>query len=461
MFNHKMKEDNKLFLLTFAVIVCLLLLRYLPPFTLFGETVRVIDILSSVRADPDEIISHPVDSPVLDISESQDSIPEGIVAIEDYAPADASEMGKFYASLDEAKQRNVRVMFYGDSFIEGDILTEALRENLQKRYGGQGVGFVDITSITSMYRTTIKATDKGWDSHHANDRRGFDTEMQGFNAKYFIPCGTATVQYECPTHIYPDHLASCSNATIYFTPAADMKIQAKVNDGDPQDVYNSIPDDYGKILSKSVTGTISGIEYEVHGSGPSRCYGVALEGTSGVSVDNMSLRGSNGRFLSAIPPATLQQFNKVRPYDMIVILYGLNIAVSDVTDYSVYIDKMRPAIRNFHESYPDAAILLVGVSDRDERTATGKLQTMVGIKELVSYQRKLAKEEHIAFWDLRMAMGGDLSINELHKQGMASSDYVHINFKGGKFLAEKLFDALMYGKEKYDQRKQQDKRDKK
>lgn len=448
-----MKDNNKVCVLTLLVIICLLALHYLPSFKLFGETVRTIDILSSVRKDTDTdttvVAKHP--TPIL--VHSQDSIPDGLTPIEDYGTASSREMDKFYAALDEASQRNVRVMFYGDSFIEGDILTEALRECFQARYGGQGVGFVDITSITSQYRSTIVATDEGWDSHHANDRRDFDTEMQGFNAKYFIPRGKAKVQYVCPTQIYPEHLSAYSNATMYFTPGSDMQIQATVNAGEPQEIYKSVPEDYGKILAKTISGTISDIQYQVNGNNPSRCYGVALEGTTGVSIDNMSLRGSNGRFLSAIPLASLHQFSEVRPYDMIIILYGLNIAVNTVTDYSVYIDKMRPAIRNFQKAYPGASILMAGVSDRDERTSTGKMQTMVGIKELVSYQRQLAKDEHIAFWDLRMAMGGDVSITKLHEQGMASSDFVHVNFKGGKFLANKLFEAFTYGKKDYDQRK--------
>lgn len=448
-----MKDNNKVCMLTLSVIVCLLVLRYLPPFTLFGETVRIIDILSSVRADAEHPLSEASENSRPVVGEHRDSIPNGLVYIDDYAAADSREMDKFYAALDEVKQRNVRIMFYGDSFIEGDILTEALRECFQGHYGGQGVGFVDITSITSKYRTTVAATDNGWDSHHANDRRGFEVEKQGFNAKYFFPQGSATVQFVCPSHIYPEHLSTCSLSTIYFTPESDMQIEVKVNDEEPQNLYKSVPADHGKILAKTITGNISDIQYKVSGTKPSRCYGVALEGESGVCVDNMSLRGSNGRFLSAIPLSTLEQFNQVRPYDMIIILFGLNIAVNTVTDYSVYIDKMRPAIRNFQKAYPNASILLAGVSDRDERTPTGKLQTMVGIKELVSYQRQLAMEEHIAFWDLRMAMGGDLSINKLHKEGMASSDYVHINFKGGKYIADKLFDVLVRGKQDYDQRK--------
>ena len=38
-------------------------------------------------------------------------------------------------------RRPVRIAFFGDSFVEGDILTADLREKLQLAYGGGGTGF--------------------------------------------------------------------------------------------------------------------------------------------------------------------------------------------------------------------------------------------------------------------------------------------------------------------------------
>lgn len=52
----------------------------------------------------------------------------------------------FYEALDEVKERPVHIAYFGDSFIEADILTGDLRDMLQERYGGCGVGFVDATS---------------------------------------------------------------------------------------------------------------------------------------------------------------------------------------------------------------------------------------------------------------------------------------------------------------------------
>ena len=36
---------------------------------------------------------------------------------------------------------------------------------------------------------------------------------------------------------------------------------------------------------------------------------------------------------------------------------------------------------------------------------------------------------------------------------MANYDYTHINFRGGKHLAELLFESLVYGMEQHEKRK--------
>jgi hypothetical protein len=53
-------------------------------------------------------------------------------------------LGSFYASLAETADRKVRVLHYGDSQIEEDRLTQQIREALQARFGGRGVGLMPL-----------------------------------------------------------------------------------------------------------------------------------------------------------------------------------------------------------------------------------------------------------------------------------------------------------------------------
>ena len=59
-----------------------------------------------------------------------------------------------------------------------------------------------------------------------------------------------------------------------------------------------------------------------------RALGVALEDNSGVVVDNYSLRGNSGMILNRLDSSLCRNLTEVRPYDLIILQYGLNV-VSD------------------------------------------------------------------------------------------------------------------------------------
>ena len=53
-------------------------------------------------------------------------------------------LSRFYASLQTADSCKVRIVHYGDSQIEEDRITQQIRETLQQRYGGSGVGLMPL-----------------------------------------------------------------------------------------------------------------------------------------------------------------------------------------------------------------------------------------------------------------------------------------------------------------------------
>ena len=75
-------------------------------------------------------------------------------------------------------------------------------------------------------------------------------------------------------------------------------------------------------------------------------------------------------------------------------------------NYDKYIAGMQTTVQHLKEAFPQAAILIVSVGDRDYKTEEGELRTMPGIKNLVRYQQNLAADEAVAFWNMFEAMGG-------------------------------------------------------
>ena len=81
-----------------------------------------------------------------------------------------------------------------------------------------------------------------------------------------------------------------------------------------------------------------------------------------VAVPVFSLRG--------IPVQTLKQFNRQRPYDLIILEYGLNVATERGRNYDNYQKGLITAIEHLKECFPQAGILLLSVGDRDYKNET-------------------------------------------------------------------------------------------
>lgn len=445
--------------LVLTVFVALLALHWLPAITIDGHTMRRVDLLSEVRypkqqplkADSDTIPLPPVVKPAF-----VDTCRTGMTCIEDYSDSTFRGMRPFYEALNrlssgDEEDRQVRIAVFGDSFIEADIFTADLREMLQKRFGGCGVGFVAITSATNGFRPTVRHTFGGWESHAVTDSMGFDKKLQGISGHYFIPRRGAFVELRGQKK-YASLLDTCQRSTIFYLSKDSLSLTASVNKGDAQ-LFSVLPSAH--LQTSEVEGNIGSVRWSAGEADSTRFYGVAMDGKQGIVLDNFSLRGSTGLSLRDIPQRMLKEFNRVRPYDLIVLEYGLNVATERGRNYDKYQKGLLTAIEHLKNCFPQAGVLLLSVGDRDYKDDEGELRTMPGVKNLVRYQQHTAALSGIAFWSMFEAMGGEESMATLvhAKPAMANLDYTHINFRGGRFLAGLLYETLIYGKEQYDRRK--------
>ena len=92
-----------------------------------------------------------------------DTCRAGMTCIEDYSDSTMRGMTRFYQALDELAKapHSGSYCLFQQLLIEADILTADLREMLQQKYGGCGVGFVTITSMTSGFRPTVRHSFSG------------------------------------------------------------------------------------------------------------------------------------------------------------------------------------------------------------------------------------------------------------------------------------------------------------
>jgi lysophospholipase L1-like esterase len=182
------------------------------------------------------------------------------------------------------------------------------------------------------------------------------------------------------------------------------------------------------------------------------CYGASMEGKGGITVDNFSVRSNNGHAIFGTSAKINRQADEMLHYDLVVLQYGLNIMQAERRNYSKYRDQLRDMIAYAERCFPQAAILVLGVSDRWVKDAeSGVYGPMSSVGSMKSYQRKAAEQSAVSFWPTSDAMTLYGGMPGFVSNGWAAKDYTHINFAGGKRVGEELHRSIV--KSAYDRLK--------
>lgn len=455
----------KTLLLTVLTIICLIFLHFLPPMKVGGTELRRIDILADLTARKNTAgllppaQAHRAERVYRDSNGKKVNFKEhwkkGTEPITDFAEGQAGGPDAFYEKLTrlaEGKKngRSVRIAYYGDSYIEVDILVEHLREALQKHYGGKGAGWLDAGNDLNRYRHTVTFDFNGMTEHMARKRNSYDITKAGPAERYYTANGKAKISMA--PFMLPEfpRTMQWDVTQLYLRADAGAKITMTLDNN----------------VSRSFRLPPSKLPQKVETSSPTRhatigvegrnllLYAVAQEGHEGIVIDNFSMRGTAGQSLRKLPRPMLRRFATLRPYDLIVLQYGVNVVgeKTEALHLKRYMEQMKQVVENFRAAYPKAGILIIGAPDRGSKSAPDG--TMPQLKALVGYQEKLAAECKVGFYNLFNAMGGAGTMKRIvETENMGSKDYIHINHKGGKYIAERMVKSFIEGQQNYARRR--------
>jgi hypothetical protein len=132
---------------------------------------------------------------------------------------------------------------------------------------------------------------------------------------------------------------------------------------------------------------------------------------------------------------------------MIILQYGLNTMVRNVTDYSYFTKHLVNVVNHLRTAFPNTDILIMGISDRCQNVG-GTKQTMKAVYALSQAQRDAAIEAGCHFWDCCEAMKTLGGMATFVDNRWANKDYTHINRAGGARVAEEFIKAMKYALEK-------------
>lgn len=441
--DNRLHESLYLFVYT---ILLLSVLSLLPSFSLGTLVLKDFDLLSDIRftkPEPPPVADTITPKPELEVTRRNANCPPGIICLEDFS-ADGKGLEPFFRHLEERKSKPVRIAFYGDSFIEGDILTSGFRDTLQQIYGGKGLGFVPLYSEVAKFRTTIK---------HEFENLVQKSIIGKYSTEPTFGADGMVVRAEEEnwiTYKPGKNLKKLEKASLLYSSAGPSKANVTLNDTTAFEI--SIEQQIELSRLTIAPGGAESIRIQFTAADSVNLYGMVFESENGIYVDNLAMRGNSGLALTRISTSMLSASKKIRPYHLIVLQFGLNVvAEQDSTDYTWYVAGMRRVIEHFKNVFPESSILLLGISDRSYNQV-GEFTTLPGVLRMRAAQRKIAQKTGVLFWDTFEAMGGENSMVKLAamQPPLAGKDHTHLNARGGKMLSGKLAKALLFEISQYE-----------
>lgn len=351
------------------------------------------------------------------------------------------QLSYFFDALKNIKSKPVRIAHYGDSIIEGDLISADIREALQKKYGGNAVGWLGIVSQDITFRTTTKHTySDNWESAsiYTNNPKKLPF---GISGEVAIPKGNSWVQYE--TTKIRKSLKDFSIVKLYYSHAKNSQIFYSFDGKPKQSAQLKTGTNIQELILKP-EGKAQSIRIEFPVAEQAYVYGVSLENESGIFVDNFPLRGNSGVDINQISPAVMKDFSKYRDYNLIILEFGLNILGSLTKDYNWYEREMTKVINLFKSTYPKASIIMISVHDKAMKRGSNFV-TDPAVLKLLEAQKNIAMKNNIAFWNMFEAMGGENSMSKWVNSNppLAYKDYVHFNDLGAAKIAQLFIESLM------------------
>ena len=362
----------------------------------------------------------------------------------------------FFLALDSVDSMPIRVVHYGDSQIEEDRITNILRENWQKQYGGGGVGLIPLhqTIPTRSIRQTLfingvlQTTQKGpkrYIVYGPKSMRLTDSDEYGVMGQValmdttLVPGSDSVVLHIEPLdkkrkpHHYFNRVRILADSAY-----AIKNFELRIKSGDSLNVIKS---QESGLRSQDFLLPDSTTHCDIILQGTGRVYGVSLETDKGVIVDNIPMRGCSGNIFTKIDSTQLSTFYRETNTRLIILQFGGNMIPQTENPSTIrgYVrSTMRQQIHYIKACAPQASILLIGPSDMSTNI-DGVMTTYPLVPYMDQQFRKMAQEEGIAYWSIYEAMGGYNSMVVWHEKGLAGSDYVHFTRAGANNIGKKLY----------------------
>ena len=360
------------------------------------------------------------------------------------------ELLTFYKKLqllETDSTQHVQIAYYGDSMNDGDLIVQDLRKLFQEKYGGKGVGFVNIYSKSARTRGSV--------IHNFSNNWKYSSFLKRINTASLGVSGYTAFVDSTSNESWVSYIASNSpsksklyNPTLFYGKVTSDSAKVFIANKDELTEY--------KLKGKQLLNIKRLSKYSVNHlklifkTDKTPLYGLNFATKHGIHIDNFSTRGNSGLGMTRLHENLMRQFQKKMKYDLVVLQFGTNVVSVKSKSFSWYKKGMKRAVNHLKNVFEGTDVLVFSVADKSRKYDT-EMKTDSTIYALIKAQYYIAKETNSGFLNLYKLMGGQNSMAAWVEGSprYANSDYTHFNARGSRRIAKLIFKKLEAGYRKY------------
>lgn len=350
--------------------------------------------------------------------------------------------------LETNKKGKARIAYFGDSMTDGDMIVQDVRGQFQSVFGGEGVGFVNITSESAGSRGSIlHEFSPNWKAQSylktKSPLRSFGVNGSVFFAKDTV--NATWVKYKAGRNRFSTTL---NNPTLFYGSSKNKKASIRQILG-KDTIYKKL--NTSAILNTTqVAGDVKNVKVNFIKADSIPFYGFNFDNGKGIHVDNFSSRGNSGLPLGSFNVDLMNAFQQKLGYDLIILQFGTNVLNYGSLNYTWYERKMTSVVNHVKECFPGAAILIITTADKSTKYEM-EMKSDSAVVPLVNAQKRYAVKAETGFVNLYMLMGGDGSMVKWVENvpAKANKDYTHFNHRGAKEIAQLIYKQIDTGYQEY------------
>ncbi|HKL31369.1 MAG TPA: GDSL-type esterase/lipase family protein [Tangfeifania sp.] len=391
---------------------------------------------------------------------SYDSLVSKIHKLE-FAETGRKHLYRFFEKLENDSL--TRMMHYGDSQIESDRMTAFIRNKLQLRFGGTGVGLRPALQPYDFIFSARQENSGDWNRYPLYGKIDSLVDHKKYGAMAAFSRYASLTYDSVPFRPSIDYRAELTiSATSFsfelarkyeyfrmFYGNSKMPVQLRLGANGTIVLRDSLKanTDYA-VVECDLPDTTNTVSLIFEGFDSPDIYGIELASRSGIIVDNIALRGSSGLFFTLNDFEHSQNmYNDLKP-DLFLLQFGGNMVpyISEGGPQRIknYMRRFRRQIRRIKQTCPDAAIIVIGPGDMSTKEKD-RFVTYNNLPELVEAMKNVALLTGCGYWNMFDAMGGKNSMPSWvnAEPELARPDYVHFSNRGARLIANMFYNALI------------------